>query len=159
MIVSVLVCVLVCVIVCVIVCGCRCGWLSRWVRKGVHFAWHTHGPASKEPIRFVQHDADDPSQPVLLLVVTKELRQPARRRDHDVRPASELRRLSKFNHNVVKAARAGNLQDMEENLKEGDINFQDNYGWTPLMWATYRGNLDCVEALIARGATSTKNRA
>ena len=70
--------------------------------------------------------------------------------------ASELRRLSKFNHNVVKAARAGNLQDMEENLKEGDINFQDNYGWTPLMWATYRGNLDCVEALIARGATSTK---
>ena len=79
--------------VCVIVCGCGRGWLSRWVRKGVHFAWHTHGPASKEPIRFVQHDADDPSQPALLLVVTKELRQPARRRDHDVRPASELRRL------------------------------------------------------------------
>ena len=60
--------------------------------------------------------------------------------------ASELRRLNKFNHNVVKAARAGNIQDMEENLKEGDINFQDNYGWTSLMWATYRGNLDCVEA-------------
>lgn len=68
----------------------------------------------------------------------------------------EMRRLRKFNHNMIVAARAGDMSKLVENMKEGDVNFQDNYGWTCLMWATYRGHLEVVEHLIKSDATSTK---
>jgi len=68
----------------------------------------------------------------------------------------EMRRLRKYNHNMIVASRSGDMSLLVENMKEGDVNFQDNYGWTCLMWATYRGHLEVVEHLIKANATSTK---
>ncbi len=35
---------------------------------------------------------------------------------------------------------------------EADVNLQDKYGWTVLMWAAWRGHTEIVELLKVAGA-------
>jgi len=69
--------------------------------------------------------------------------------------AAEMRRLRRLNHALIKHARAGEIDEVHECLKEGEINFKDAYGWTALLWATYRNDKEMVALLVEKGATST----
>ena len=40
--------------------------------------------------------------------------------------AAEMRRLRRINHNLIKQARAGDIDEVVECLKEGEINFKDS---------------------------------
>lgn len=36
------------------------------------------------------------------------------------------------------------------------MSFPSQAGWTPLMWASHRGKVDCVELLMHRGAQANQ---
>lgn len=54
---------------------------------------------------------------------------------------------------LIDAVKTGQLARVEEVLNSGaDVHQQDEQGWTPLNWASGRGDLEIVKLLLARGA-------
>ena len=54
---------------------------------------------------------------------------------------------------LIEAVKTGQLAKVEEALNAGaDIHQQDEQGWTPLNWASGRGDLEIVRLLLDRGA-------
>ena len=54
---------------------------------------------------------------------------------------------------LIQYAAEGNLQKVKEEVKQGvNINIQNGYGNTALIWASMNGNLDMVKFLILKGA-------
>ena len=54
---------------------------------------------------------------------------------------------------MKKAAKDGNIVQIEELIKKGeDINSLDDFGWSPLMWASYYNHSRLVEYLLNNGA-------
>jgi len=57
------------------------------------------------------------------------------------------------NEDLQNAAKEGNLEGVIAALKEGaEINFQDYYGRTALIYAAEKGYLDIVQFLVDKGA-------
>ena len=58
------------------------------------------------------------------------------------------------------AAQSGRLAMVKLLIEKGiNINAQDDYGWTALMFAAKYGHLDTVKLLIAKGANvNTQNK-
>ncbi len=54
---------------------------------------------------------------------------------------------------LTKCAISGDNRCLDELIGKGeDINKHDQWGWTPLLWAVYYGNLETVQFLITKGA-------
>lgn len=56
--------------------------------------------------------------------------------------------------NAVKNGEVALLKELLEN--SGDINEQDEHGWTPLNWAAGKGDLEVVQLLLDKGADISK---
>jgi ankyrin repeat protein len=57
------------------------------------------------------------------------------------------------NEDLQNAAKAGDLKGVMAAIKEGaEINFQDYYGRTALIYAAEKGHLDVVKYLVDKGA-------
>ena len=58
---------------------------------------------------------------------------------------------------VIEAAKNGERETLEKLLGEGgDVNEQDEHGWTPLNWAAGAGDVETVQLLLDKGADVTK---
>ena len=66
---------------------------------------------------------------------------------------------SRKDKDLLKAIRTNDMRLFNAALeKRANINRTFDYGWTPLMWASFKGNLTMVEILVDRGANpKTKN--
>jgi len=66
---------------------------------------------------------------------------------------------SRKDKDLLKAIRTNDMRLFNTALeKKANINRTFDYGWTPLMWASFKGNLTMVEILVDRGANpKTKN--
>ena len=54
---------------------------------------------------------------------------------------------------LIQYVREGNLQKIKEEVEQGvNINIQDEFGDTALMWASRYGRLNIVKFLISKGA-------
>jgi uncharacterized protein len=54
---------------------------------------------------------------------------------------------------LIEAVKAENIVSVRELIDSGsDVNQQDEQGWTPLNWASGRGNLEIVKLLVEKGA-------
>lgn len=54
---------------------------------------------------------------------------------------------------LIEAAKADNLTAATNLIESGtDLNQQDEQGWTPLNWASGKGNLEMVNLLVKQGA-------
>jgi ankyrin repeat protein len=58
-----------------------------------------------------------------------------------------------LNQNLMRAASDGDLIEVTTLVEKGaDINFVDEYGWTPLIQASMMNQLDIVKYLVVKGA-------
>jgi hypothetical protein len=54
---------------------------------------------------------------------------------------------------LIEAVKAGNAESIKQLIESGeDVNQQDEQGWTPLNWASGRGDLATVKLLVESGA-------
>ena len=54
---------------------------------------------------------------------------------------------------LIEAVKAENIDSVKKLIdSECDVNQQDEQGWTPLNWASGRGNLEIVKLLVENGA-------
>jgi uncharacterized protein len=54
---------------------------------------------------------------------------------------------------LIEEIKADNVTSAKELIESGgDVNWQDEQGWTPLNWAAGKGNLEVVKLLVSRGA-------
>ncbi|CAM9182111.1 unnamed protein product [Chrysoparadoxa australica] len=59
---------------------------------------------------------------------------------------------------LTTASRDGNLDRVKELLGGGSpVDEEDSIGWTPLMWSSFGGHIECSEALIAAGAQAQES--
>jgi uncharacterized protein len=68
-----------------------------------------------------------------------------------------FRRLNMSSGQLIEAIRAENISAVKDLISTaGDINQQDEQGWTPLNWAAGKGNLELVKLLVNNGADISK---
>ena len=61
--------------------------------------------------------------------------------------------MASINLKLDDAINRGNLEEVKELLSQGaDIEYQDSFGSTPLMNASWIGSTELVEYLLSRGA-------
>merc|ERR1712172_188088 len=57
---------------------------------------------------------------------------------------------------LIFAASFGDPAIVQELVQAGAlVDFQDNFGWSPLHWAAYRGNMESVQELVTMGGADT----
>jgi ankyrin repeat protein len=57
------------------------------------------------------------------------------------------------NVQLIEAVKRGDIESVKDLIAAGeDINQRDEYGWTPLNWASGKGSLDLVTLLVEKGA-------
>ena len=55
--------------------------------------------------------------------------------------------------NVIRVIRDGQTKKVDGLLKKNpDVNVQDDYGWTPLLYAVFRSDIGTIEKLLSHGA-------
>lgn len=61
-----------------------------------------------------------------------------------------------MNMNLIDYVKLGHFSKIQELIAQGvDLNAQDEYGYTPLMWAVNYSKLDIVKLLLEAGADKT----
>ena len=59
-------------------------------------------------------------------------------------------------YSLIDAVKSGNISEVQRCIRVGlDIHQQDEQGWTPLNWASGKGDIRIVEALLEAGANSS----
>jgi hypothetical protein len=62
-------------------------------------------------------------------------------------------KMNDLNNQLFAAASANNAEDILNLIKNGaDVNAEDAYGWTPIIYSIYNRNIESIELLIKNGA-------
>ncbi len=68
-------------------------------------------------------------------------------------PSPDMARAGDKNRDLIQASMKGDVEKVISLLDSGaDINAKDQRGWTALLWAVSRGQMDLVKLLLDRGA-------